>query len=264
MHQERTIPMDLKGRVVVITGAASGMGRASARMFAAEQATVVGADRDEDGLDALGRELAAAGHPVSAHYVDIADESSVKALVDATVEEHGRIDVLFNNAAIGPSSSARHAMANVVDTPADAWDAIMAINLKGPGLMCKHVIPVMRENGGGSVIMNSSINGMVGVQGADAYTATKGGLVALTKAMAVEWAPYGIRVNCICPGPTDTPMNAPWLGDAAKREYLVAGCPMGRVARPEEIAGVAVFLASDLSSFVNGAIIPVDGGWTAA
>jgi NAD(P)-dependent dehydrogenase (short-subunit alcohol dehydrogenase family) len=230
-------------------------------MFADEGATIVAADRDERGLDRLLAELA--HRRVSAHLVDISDEASVVALVRETRERVGRIDVLFNNAAVGPSSTNVYTMANVVETPADAWDAILAINLKGPALVSKHVLPLMTAAGRGSIINNSSISGLVAVAGADAYTASKGGLIALTRAMAAEWAPYGVRVNCICPGPVDTPMNAPWLADPDKAKILVSGCPMGRVARPEEVAAVALFLASDMASYVNGAIIPVDGGWTA-
>ncbi|HEY2044306.1 MAG TPA: SDR family oxidoreductase [Jatrophihabitans sp.] len=255
--------MLLEDRIAVITGAASGMGRQAAIMFADEGATIVAADRDAGGLDRLVAELANRGVAAHGVVVDISVEASVVSMVSEVHERYGRIDVLFNNAAVGPSSTNLYAMANVVETPADAWDAILAINLKGPAMVCKHVIPIMTASGRGSIINNSSISGLVAVAGADAYTASKGGLVALTKAMAAEWVRYGVRVNCICPGPVDTPMNAPWLADPDKEKELLAGCPMGRVARPEEVAAVALFLASDMASYVNGAIIPVDGGWTA-
>jgi NAD(P)-dependent dehydrogenase (short-subunit alcohol dehydrogenase family) len=255
--------MLLENRVALITGAASGMGREAAKLFAKHEAYIVAADRDTRGLEALVREFGGQGDQCRIVTVDISHEASVAKMVEQANAQWGRIDVLFNNAAIGPSSTNVHRMANVVETPESAWDAILSINLKGPALVCKHVIPVMVEGGGGSIINNSSISGLIAVTGADAYTAAKGGLVALTRVMASDWVAKGIRVNCICPGPVDTPMNAPWLADAEKEKFLVAGCPMGRVARPEEIASVALFLASDLASYVNGAIIPVDGGWTA-
>jgi NAD(P)-dependent dehydrogenase (short-subunit alcohol dehydrogenase family) len=128
---------------------------------------------------------------------------------------------------------------------------------------CKHAIPIMVKQGGGVIINTSSINGLVALSGADAYTASKGGLIALTRVLASDWGPKGIRVNCICPGGVDTPMVAGAMADPQTAEYLQMNSPLGRVARPEEIAQVALFLASDAASYVNGAIIPVDGGWTA-
>jgi NAD(P)-dependent dehydrogenase (short-subunit alcohol dehydrogenase family) len=130
-------------------------------------------------------------------------------------------------------------------------------------MACKHAIPAMAAQGGGAIVNNASINGLVGLPGADAYTAAKGGVVALTRILAVDWGPRGIRVNCICPGAIDTPMIAPVLADQHVVEYFVANCPLGRLGRPDEVAQVALFLASDAASYVNGAIIPVDGGWTA-
>jgi NAD(P)-dependent dehydrogenase (short-subunit alcohol dehydrogenase family) len=255
--------MLLEDRVALITGAASGMGREAAKLFARHGARIVASDRDARGLATLAAEFGDQAGRCRTVTVDISREASVATMVEAAHGQWGRIDVLFNNAAIGPSSTGVHPMAGVVDTPESAWDAILSINLKGPALVSKHVIPLMAGNGGGSIINNSSISGIAAVTGADAYTASKGGLVALTRVMASDWVAKGIRVNCICPGPVDTPMNAPWLADPDKEKFLVAGCPMGRVARPEEIANVALFLASDLASYVNGAIIPVDGGWTA-
>ena len=128
---------------------------------------------------------------------------------------------------------------------------------------CKHAIPVMVRQGGGVIINNASINALVAMPGADAYTAAKGGIVALTRVLASDWGPKGVRVNCICPGGVDTPMIAPVLQDPQVRAAMEANCPLGRVASPEEIARVALFLASDDSSYVNGVILPVDGGWTA-
>jgi NAD(P)-dependent dehydrogenase (short-subunit alcohol dehydrogenase family) len=253
----------LQDRVVLITGAASGMGRSAARLFAEAGALIVAADRDAAGVQAVTTELSGAGHRAMAVVVDISQEESVEEMARAAVQTYGRIDVLFNNAGVGPSASSRYTMANVVETPPEAWDSILAINLKGPALVSRQVIPVMLGNGGGSIVNNASINGLVAVPGADAYTASKGGLVALTRAMAAEWGRRGIRVNCICPGPVDTPMNAPWLRDPAKVRFFESSCPLGRVATADEVAEVVLFLASDSASYLNGAVIPVDGGWTA-
>lgn len=248
----------------MVTGGASGVGRAAARLYAQAGAYVVVADWDAVGAKASAEELSDQGHRVLALEVDISNDQSVGVMVESVVAEFNRVDVLFNNAAVGPSAAATYTMANVVDTPPEAWDAILAINLKGPALVSRHVLPHMVRTGSGVVINNASINGMVAIRGADAYTASKGGLIALTRAMAVEWGPQGIRVNCLCPGPIDTPMNAPYLSDPERLPAMKASIPLGRVATPEEIAAVAVFLSTDAASYLSGAIIPIDGGWTAA
>jgi NAD(P)-dependent dehydrogenase (short-subunit alcohol dehydrogenase family) len=255
--------MSLTGRVALITGGASGVGLAASRLYAEAGAHVVVADRDAAGAQAAAQSLPPGTEALAVH-VDISDDTSVAAMVEEVIARWGRVDVVFNNAAVGPSASGTFTMANVVETPPEAWDAILAINLKGPGLVSRHVIPHMVRAGSGAIINNASINGIVAIRGADAYTASKGGLVALTRAMAVEWGPHGIRVNCLCPGPIDTPMNAPYLNDPERLRAMQAAIPIGRVATPEEVAAVAVFLSSDAAAYLNGAIIPVDGGWTAA
>lgn len=250
-------------RVVVITGAGSGIGRAAARLFAEEGYAVVVSDIDGERASVVAEEIRTACGDAVGYQLDIRSEPQVRAVVASVLNGCGRLDVLFNNAGIGPSASGKARMASAVDTPEDAWDAVLATNLKGPFLVLKHVIPVMIGHGGGSIINNASINGLVAVPGADAYTASKGGLIALTRVLAADWGPKGVRVNVICPGPVDTPMNRPWLEDASKAAYLTSSCPLGRVATPEEVARVALFLASDAASYINGAVIPVDGGWTA-
>lgn len=249
---------DFAGRVVIVTGGASGQGRAAAEMFAERGAKVVIAD-----IDASGAKAVAAAVGGMAMTVDISREADVRALVAATCERYGGLDVLFNNAGVGFSATARYKMASIVDTPEEAWDAILAINLKGAAMACKHAIPRMLEGGGGAIVNNASINAIAGVLGADAYTAAKGGLVALTRALAVEWGAKKIRTNCICPGPIDTPMISSLLGTEAFRASMTGSIPQGRIGKAEEVARVVVFLASDDASYLNGVILPVDGGWSA-
>lgn len=250
-------------QVIVITGAASGIGKSAAEGFGRQGSVVVIADTDGERAERVGNELSASSGEAFPWELDVSNESEVVGMVEAVLRKYGRIDVLFNNAGVGPSASHRFRMGSVVETPEDAWDAILAINLKGTFLTTKHILPVMASEGRGCVINNSSINGLVGIEGADAYTAAKGGLIALTRVLAVEWASKGVRVNAICPGPVDTPMNQPWLDDPDRMRFFENSCPLGRVARPQEIANVVLFLASGAASYINGAVIPVDGGWTA-
>lgn len=253
----------LEGKVALITGAAGGQGRAAALLFAEAGARILAADVDEEGAGKIAAEIKENGGEAVAVGVDVSCEAEVEAMIGRAVEEFGRLDVLFNNAGIGFSATGRYKMASVVETPEEDWDAILAINLKGVAMGCKHAIPVMERQGGGSIVNNASINALVALPGADAYTAAKGGIVSLTRVLAVDWGPKGIRVNCICPGPVDTPMIAPALADEQTESFLRESTPLGRPARSEETARVALFLASEEASYLNGAIIPVDGGWTA-
>jgi len=250
--------LDLTGKVAIVTGGASGQGKSASELFAAHGASVVVADIDEAGAKAVADRIGGLGLGV-----DVSKEADIRHMVAAAEERYGGLDILFNNAGIGYSASSRHKMANVVETPDEAWDSILAINLKSVGLGCKHAIPAMEKRGGGSIINNASINALAGVSGADAYTAAKGGIVALTRVLAVDWGPKNIRVNCVCPGPVATPMIGGMLESADFRELMRQSVPLERVADPQEIAAVAVFLATPAASFVNGAIIPVDGGWSA-
>jgi NAD(P)-dependent dehydrogenase (short-subunit alcohol dehydrogenase family) len=258
MKQRALDLLTLSGKVAIVTGGASGQGRAAAELFAAHGASVVVADIDEAGARAVAESVGGLGLGV-----DVSQEDGVAGMIAAAEKHFGGLDILFNNAGIGYSASSRYRMANIVETPADAWDAIMAINLKSVGMGCKHAIPALLKRGGGSIINNASINAVAGVSGADAYTAAKGGIVALTRVLAVDWGARNIRTNCICPGPVATPMIAGMLQDPAFQDAMEKAVPLARVAAPEEIAAVAVFLATPAASYVNGAIISVDGGWAA-
>jgi NAD(P)-dependent dehydrogenase (short-subunit alcohol dehydrogenase family) len=249
--------LKLSGKVVVVTGGASGQGEASCRLFAAEGAKVVVADWNGAGAARVADDIGTA-----AFTVDVSQEDQVAAMIDFACQRFGKLDVLFNNAGVGYSSSARFKMASIVETPGDAWDAILGINLKGQAMGCKYAIPRMLEAGGGAIINNASIMAIAGVPGADAYTAAKGGVIALTRTLAVEWASRGIRVNCICPGTIETPMVGAITSDA-ERARLGDSTPMKRVGQADEIARAALFLASSDSSYVTGVMLPVDGGWSA-
>ena len=254
--------MRLKDKVAIITGAGSGQGKASAELFVREGAKVVVADWNETAGQQVAQGLQASGYEAMFVRTDVSDETEVAALVEQVMRRYGRIDVLFNNAGIGYSSTSRYKMAPLLETPLKDWDAILGINLNGVYLVSKHVLPVMIQQRKGSIINNASLNGLLGVSGADAYTAAKGGVVALTRVMAVDYGKYNIRVNCICPGAIDTPMIADVLKIPEAREKY-ASTPLGRIGRPEEVAYAALFLASDESSYITGLIMPVDGGWSA-
>jgi NAD(P)-dependent dehydrogenase (short-subunit alcohol dehydrogenase family) len=255
--------MRLSDKVAVITGAAGGQGQAAARLFAEEGARLVVSDIDKEGAEKTAQEIRDAGGEAIALRTDVSREKDVAEMIRVAVDEFGTVNILFNNAGVGYSAADRLTMASVVDTPEEDWDAVLAINLKGVAMGCKHAIPIMVENGGGAIVNNASINALVALSGADAYTAAKGGIVALTRVLAVDWGPRGVRVNCICPGGVDTAMIAPAIADEEVLGIMLESTPLGRLARPEEIARVALFLASDEASYMNGAIVPVDGGWTA-
>jgi NAD(P)-dependent dehydrogenase (short-subunit alcohol dehydrogenase family) len=254
--------MRLKNKVAIITGAGSGQGKASAKLFAKEGAKVVIVEWNEENGKQVEQEIIDAGHEAIFIKTDISSEENVRSVIDQVVEKFGRIDILFNNAGIGFSARSKYKMASLIETPLEDWNKIMSINLNGVYLMSKYVLPIMIEQESGNIVNNSSLNGILGVTGADAYTASKGGVVALTRVMAVDYGKHNIRVNCICPGAIDTPMIAEVL-DNEKIAKNFATNPLKRVGKPEEIASAALFLSSDESSFVTGLIMPVDGGWSA-
>ena len=250
----------LTDKVALITGAGSGIGLETARLFADESARVVIADADEATGTAAVEELRAAGNEADFVAADVSDDAQAKAMIDFTMSTCGRLDVLFNNAGIMPADDG-----STTETPVSTWDRVMEVNLKGVWLGCKHGIPAMRESGGGSIVNAASIVAIMGAATAQiAYTASKGGVLSMTREIAVENARRGIRVNALCPGPIDTPLLGELLRDPDQRARRFVHIPMGRLGQAHEIAKAALFLASDDSSFMTGAALVVDGGITAA
>jgi NAD(P)-dependent dehydrogenase (short-subunit alcohol dehydrogenase family) len=249
---------ELKNKVAIVTGAASGIGRAAVRLFAEEGAAVVAADVQDGPGQALADELASEKRSVSFIHADVSREADVEAMVHLALSHYGRVDVLFNNAGI------EGAQALTADATADNWDRVIDINMKGVFLGLKHGIRAMLQHGGGSIINNASVAGLVGFPGISAYAASKGGVVQLTRTAALEYATRNIRVNCLCPGVIATPMVERFTQENPGAEaQLTAMEPIGRVGGPIEVAQLALFLASDRASFITGAIIPVDGGFVA-
>jgi NAD(P)-dependent dehydrogenase (short-subunit alcohol dehydrogenase family) len=250
----------LDGKVAVITGAASGMGKVAATLFAREGANVVVADVADDAGAATAREIEAAGG--RAHYVraDVSKAGEAETMIGAATDHFGGLHVLYNNAGIFPADDG-----SVTDTAEATWDRVMAINLKGVFFGCKYGIPAMLASGGGSIINVASFVALVGAATPQiAYTASKGGVLAMTREIAVEFARKGIRANALCPGPIETPLLRELLADPVRRERRLVHIPIGRFGQAEEIANAALFLASDESSLVTGSTFVVDGGITAA
>ena len=241
--------MRLKDKVCIITGAASGMGLEAARVFAREGAKVVRTDIKE-GPDVPGTTFIKA---------DVSKEADCKLLVDAAVRAHGGLDVLYNNAGIFPPDD--H---SVIDTEEKVWDRVFAVNVKGTAFPCKFGIPELIKRGGGSVINIASFVALLGCSvPQDAYTASKGAIIALTKSLAVQFGPKGVRANAICPGPIETPLLTEWLlKEPAEKAKRINRIPMGRFGRPSDIVNMALYLASDEAAWTNGAALVVDGGIT--
>jgi NAD(P)-dependent dehydrogenase (short-subunit alcohol dehydrogenase family) len=249
--------MRLADKVAIITGAGSGMGRVAAEMFAAEGAKVVAAEYDEQaGSETVDLITGVGGDAVFVR-TDVSNETDAAAMVAAAMDRYGRIDVLYNNAGIMPEAD--H---SVVDTEVAVWDEVMAVNLRGVFLGCKHAIPRMVEQGSGSVINISSFVALLGCTvPQDAYTASKGAVLSLTRSLAVQFGPKGVRANAICPGPIETPLLMDWLvKDEAAKQLRLARNPTGRFGTPQEIVNVAIYLASDESRWTNGAHFVIDGG----
>ena len=247
----------LRGKTVLITGAASGIGRATARLFAREGASVVIADVNDTAGQAVRREIVSEGGQAIFERADVAVGADCERLVEKALTAFGGIHVLVNNAGI-------IRRATILEIREHDWDQVMAVNVKSIFLLARLVVPVMADAGGGVIINMASGWGLVGGPRAAAYCASKGAVVLLTKAMAVDHGRQNIRVNCICPGDTDTSMlrrEAQQLGEEEK-SFLkeAARRPLGRIGRPEEVAQAALYLATDASSFVTGSVLVVDGG----
>jgi NAD(P)-dependent dehydrogenase (short-subunit alcohol dehydrogenase family) len=249
----------LKGKVVLITGSGMGMGREASLLFAEEGARIVVADIDAKAAQQTVALVEKAGGQAVAVAGDVALEADVQRMVEDSVRRFGALHVLYNNAGVLWKDRDR----SVLETDDKWWDRVMAINLKSVFWVTKHGIPHLKAAGGGSIIMMGSVSALAGFTRAqDAYTAAKGALISLTKSLAIQFAKDQIRCNVIHPGIVDTPLQAPYLTDAIRKEFET-GIPLGRIAQPREIANVALFLASDESSFMTGAELVVDGGFTA-
>jgi NAD(P)-dependent dehydrogenase (short-subunit alcohol dehydrogenase family) len=247
----------LADKVCIITGAGGGMGRVAAQRFAAEGARIVVAEFGEAaGEETVGLVREAGGEATFAK-VDVSREEDARAMVDHAVSTFGRVDVLYNNAGVMPEAD--H---SVIDTDVATWDQVMAVNVRGVFLGCKYAIPRMVEQGSGSVINISSFVALLGCSvPQDAYTASKGAVLSMTRSLAVQFGPQGVRSNAICPGPVETPLLMDWLvKDEEAKRIRLARNPTGRFGKPEEIVNMALYLASDESRWTNGASLVVDGG----
>lgn len=250
----------LEGKVAVVTGAGGGIGKCAAELFAAEGAHVVVADVVAGAAEKVAGSIVESGGSAVAFPVDVSDSVQVEGMADVAVSTFGGLHVIFNNAGIFPADDG-----GVTATPESTWERVMDVNLKGVWLGSKAAIPHMEASGGGSIVNVASFVALVGAATAQiAYTASKGGVLAMTREIAVEYARRGIRANAICPGPIETPLLAELLADPARRQRRLVHIPMGRFGRAEEIAKAALFLASDESSFMTGSALVVDGGITAA
>lgn len=252
--------MRLINKVALITGAGSGIGRASSLRFAREGARVMAIDNDEKGNEETVSLIRKEGGETTGCIADVTRVGDVQNMVARTMDTYGKIDILLNNAGINIRGT-------IMDIDEEMFDRLFAVNVKGVFLGCREVIPIMRRQGSGVILNTSSQFGISGIEASIVYPATKAAVIQITKCLSLDHAEDGIRVNCICPGPTDTPMVRSIrqkTGDPnAALKSRLDKIPLGRIGTPEEIANTSVFLCSDEASFITGAVFVVDGGWTA-
>jgi NAD(P)-dependent dehydrogenase (short-subunit alcohol dehydrogenase family) len=252
--------MRLKGKSSLITGAGSGIGRATAITFAQEGSSVVAADVNEGSAAETVRRIEATGGAAIAVAADVSASADVERLVSAAIDRFQHIDILCNNAGVGSTEPA-------ADTPDEVWDRVFAVNSRGTFLCCKHVLPHMQQSGGGVIVNMAAVAGLIGVKNRAAYCASKAAVISLTRSIAVDYVSQGIRCNCICPATIDSPWVDRLLATADDPEFerasLEARQPMRRLGTTEEIAKAALYLASEDTAFMTGSSLVIDGGWTA-
>ena len=250
--------MRFKDRVAIITGGTAGMGKAAALAFAKEGASVVINGRNEENLNKTTDEIRSAGGTVTAVQGDITRSESVKSIVTTTLKQYGRVDILFNYVGGNPNLAP---LTPFIEQTEDFWDRMIELNLRSTIILCRAVLDSMIKQNYGKIINTGAIAGRVGGPRMAVYSAAKGGVIAFTKALAIEMAPYNINVNCVSPGPIDTPgFNKIFTGEA--REHASDIVPLGRVGLPEEVASAVLYLASDDAAFITGQTLAVDGGAT--
>lgn len=257
------MPGRLDGKIALVTGGASGIGRATSLTFAREGAQLVVADMHTDGGQQTAHMITENGGEAIFVQVDVTSASAVEAVISKTVETYGRLDCAHNNAGISGRGIAGTHRALTADYPEERWHQVITVNLTSVWLCMKYEIAQMLQQGGGTIVNTASVAGLVGLPGSCAYVASKHGVVGLTKTAALEYAQQGIRVNCVCPGYIQTPMTAPRMEDPERMVLMIASEPVGRMGNPEEVAEAVVWLCSDAASFVTGHTMTMDGGYVA-